>query len=86
MSIYCLPVVDVNPLAEDMIAKSFIGSYVSENGATLHDISVCQMGTQFWPATVVLAWLSSSVCPYNFSLVNTFSIRVNDILRLPEKT
>ena len=28
-----MPVVDVNSLATDMIATSFIGSYVSENGA-----------------------------------------------------
>ena len=78
--------VDVNTVAADTIAASFIGSYVSENGATLHDLSVCQMGTQFWPATVVLAWLSSSVCPYNFSLVNTCSLRADEILRLPECT
>ena len=78
--------VDVNHVASDTIATSFIGSYVSENGATSHDLSMCKMGTQFRPATVVSALLSSYVCPYNFSLVNTFSIRVNDILRLPEKT
>ena len=55
--------VDVNPVAADKIATSFIGSYVSKNGATSHDLYVCQMGTQFRPATVVLAWMSSSVCP-----------------------
>ena len=54
---------DVNPVAEDTIEKYFIGSYVTENGATYHDLSVCQMGTQFRPATVVSAWLSSYVRP-----------------------
>ena len=48
---------DVHPVAADTIATSFIGLYVSENGATLHDISMCQMGTQLLPATVVSAWL-----------------------------
>ena len=55
--------VDVNPVAADKIATSFIGSYVLENGATSHDLYVCQMGTQFRPATVVSAWLASSVRP-----------------------
>ena len=57
-----MPVVDVNIVAADTIATSLIGSYMSENGATFHNLSVCQMGTQFRPATVVLVWLSSSVC------------------------
>ena len=57
--------VDLNPVAEDTIATYFIGSYVSENGATWNDLSVCQTGTQLRPATVVLAWLSSSVYAYN---------------------
>ena len=38
---------------------------MSENGATSNYLSVCQMGTQFQPATVVLAWLSIFVLPYN---------------------
>ena len=63
--------VDLNPVAADKIATSLIGSYVSENGSTLHDLSVCQMYTQFRPATVVLEWMSSSFRPYNVSLVNT---------------
>ena len=76
---------DVNLVAAYMIAKSFIGSCVSENGATSHDLSVCQMGTQFRPDTVVTAWLSSSVCLYDFSLVKTWSLRADDILRLPKR-
>ena len=75
---------DVNPLAADMISTSSIGSYVSKNGATSHDLYVCQMGTQFRPATVVLAWLSSSVRTYNVSLVNTCSLCDDEILWLPE--
>ena len=55
--------VGVNPVAEETVAKYFIGSYVLENGVTLQNISMCQFGTQFRPATVVLAWLSSSVFP-----------------------
>ena len=74
--------VDVNPVSANMIATSLIGSYVSENGATLHNLSMCQMGTPFRPATVVLAWLSGSVIPYNFSLVSTLSLRAYDILWL----
>ena len=55
--------VDVNPTTTDTIVTYSIGSYVSENGPTSHDLYVCQMGTQFRPAALVLAWLSSSVRP-----------------------
>ena len=78
--------VGVNPVAADNIATSLIGSYVSENGDTSHDLYVSQIGTQFLHVTMVLAWLSSSVCPYNVSLVNTCYLRANEILRLPEQT
>ena len=37
---YCLPVVDVNPVAAVTIGMFFIGSYVSDKGATSHDLSV----------------------------------------------
>ena len=53
--IYFCPVTDVNPVAADTMSTSFMGSYVSENGATSHDISVwCNM-VQLQPATVVSA-------------------------------
>ena len=39
-NIYCLPVVDVNPVVVVIIGIFFMGSYVSEKGATLHYISV----------------------------------------------
>ena len=58
-----MPVVDVSPVSSDTIATSFIGSYVSERGATLHDLSVCLMGKKLRPATMVSAWLLSFVCP-----------------------
>ena len=76
----------MNPVAADMIVTYFIGSYVLGNGTTSHDLSVCQMGTHFQPATVVSVWPLSSVFPYNVSLVNTCSLRADEILRLPERT
>ena len=39
-NIYCLPVVDVNPVGAVIIGMFVMGSYVMEKGATLHDISV----------------------------------------------
>ena len=36
-NMYCLPVVDVNPVAAVIIGMFVMGSYVSEKGATLHD-------------------------------------------------
>ena len=38
--IYFLPVTDVNPVAADTMSSSFMGSYMSKNSATSHDISV----------------------------------------------
>ena len=39
-NMHCLPVVDVNPVAALIISIFFMGSYVSEKGATPHDLSV----------------------------------------------
>ena len=39
-NIYCLPVVDVNPVADVIFGIFVMGSYVSEKGATSHDFSV----------------------------------------------
>ena len=39
-NIYCLPVVDVNPVAAVIIGMFVMGSYVSEKGATSHDLYV----------------------------------------------
>ena len=58
-----MPVVDVNNVTADTIATSFIVSYVSENGATSNDLSMCQMGTQFRTATVASTWLPSYFPP-----------------------
>ena len=75
---------DVNLVAADTIVTSFIGSYVSENGATSHDLYVCPMGTQFRSATVVLARLLSSACPYNaFYACPSDSFPAQELLTLP---
>ena len=60
-NMYCLPVVDVNPVSAVIIGMFFMGSYVSEKGATSYDLSVKCMTAQFLPATVVSACKSSSV-------------------------
>ena len=39
-NMYCLPVVDVNPVAAVIIGMFVMVSYFSEKGATLHDIDV----------------------------------------------
>ena len=39
-NMYCLSVVDFNPVAAVIIGMFVMGSYVLEKGATLHDISV----------------------------------------------
>ena len=62
-NMYCLPVVDVNTVAAVIIGMFFIGLYVSEKGATSHDLSVYCMIVQFLPTTVVSACKSSSVLP-----------------------
>ena len=43
-NMYCLPVVDVDPVAAVIIGMFVMGLYVSEKGATLHDhaVSTCQ--------------------------------------------
>ena len=39
-NIYCLLVVDVNPVAAVIIGMFVMGSYMSDKGATSHDLSV----------------------------------------------
>ena len=39
-NMYCLPVVDVNPVAAVIIGIFGMGSYVLEKGATSHDLSI----------------------------------------------
>ena len=74
----------MNPVAADKIVTSFIGSYMSENGTTPHNIYMCQMGTQFRPGTVVSAWLSVSVRLYNaFSALPPNAVTARDPLTLP---
>ena len=76
--------VNVNLVAADMIVTSLTDSYVSENGVTSHNIYVCQMGTQFRPATVLSAWLLSSVRPYNSVSTRPLNyVPIWDPLKLP---
>ena len=39
-NMYCVPVVDVNPVAAVIICMFVMDLYVSEKGATSHDLSV----------------------------------------------
>ena len=39
-NMYCLPVVDVNPVAAVIIGMFVMGLYVSEKGATLYYLSL----------------------------------------------
>ena len=39
-NMYCLPVVDENPVAAMIIGMFVMGLYVSDKGATSHDLSV----------------------------------------------
>ena len=67
-NMYCLHVVDVNPVAAVIIGMFVMGLNVSENGATSHELSVLCMTVQFLPTTVVSACDSSSVSRCTSSL------------------
>ena len=62
-----LPFDDVNPLAADTIKMSFMGVYFYKKGATSQLRSIYLIIVQFFPDTVVDAWLSSSHLPWKGS-------------------